>query len=104
MLVIEGAPSSHKDVAGSMFPLLRLPARLLVRERFSTYRSVRRYTKPMLVVHSREDEVIPHWMGKKTYLNANEPKKMLDITHKHLYGPIYHTNEILQKIDTLLSQ
>lgn len=104
MLVIEGAPSSHKDVAGSMFPLLRLPARVLVRERFSTYRSVRRYTKPLLVVHSREDEVIPHWMGKKTYLNGNDPKKMLDITHKHLYGPVYHTDEILQKTDTLLSQ
>ena len=74
-----------------------------MRERFSTYRAVRHYTKPLLVVHSLEDEMIPHWMGKKTYLNANDPKKMLDITHKHLYGPIYHTEDILRQIEAMLA-
>lgn len=61
-LVIEGAFSSHKDIAGKVAGVF---GRMLVREKYSAYKSIRHFQKPVLVIHSTEDETIPFELGQK---------------------------------------
>lgn len=102
-LVTEGAPSSHKDIAAAMFPILALPARVLVLERYSTYTSLHRFHKPVLVIHSSEDEVCPFRMGQKNYRHANDPRSFYEIKNKHIYGPIYYADSISYKMEHLIN-
>lgn len=98
-LVIEGAFSSHKDIAEKHAGFF---GRLLVNEKYSAYKSVRTYHKPLLVIHSTEDEIVPFKMGKKIFENANEPKKFYSIDKCHLCGPHYYAKEIAQKIKDMM--
>jgi len=61
-LVIEGAFSSHKDIAAKTAGVF---GRLLVSEKYSAYKSIRTFKKPVLIIHSTEDEVIPFKMDRK---------------------------------------
>ena len=98
-LVIEGAFSSHKDVGKEFFGWL---GKILVAEKYSAKESIQNYHKPVLIIHSREDEIIPFKMGETLYEKANQPKEMLEIEHNHLAGPKYYELQISNKIKELL--
>ena len=98
-LVIEGAFSSHKDISAEVAGFL---GRMLVLEKYSAYKSIQTYTKPLLVIHSVEDEVIPFKMGQKIYNNANEPKEFYEINECHICGPRFYADSISVKIENML--
>lgn len=98
-LVIEGAFSSHKDVAEYKAAKF---ARIFVREQYSGVDSIRNYTKPLLVIHSTDDAVVGFEMGKKLFEAANAPKEFYQIQHRHIYGPLFYAEEIARKIDGML--
>lgn len=99
-LVIEGAFSSHSDIAAKMVPVL---GRLFVRELYSAKKSIQAFNKPVLVIHSTEDEVIPFKQGLKIYEKANSPKTFYQIEHCHICGPRYYGSEIALKIRNMLN-
>lgn len=104
-LVIEGAFSSHHDVAAYMVRRIALVgglARIMVKNGYSAKRSIQTFKKPLLVIHSTEDEVIPEYMGKKIYKKANTQKEFYEINKCHICGPIYYTDEIAGKIRKML--
>lgn len=98
-LVIEGAFSSHKDIAAEIAGFL---GRMLVSEKYSAYKSIQTYKKPLLVIHSTEDEVIPFKMGQKIYNNANQPKEFYEIRECHICGPEFYADSISAKIENML--
>jgi uncharacterized protein len=100
-LVIEGAFSSHKDIGADIVPVL---GRIFVAEQYNGFRSLRNYRKPVLVIHSSEDDVIPFRMGQKLYENANEPKQFYAIKGCHMCGPELYADSIAAKIERMLDQ
>jgi uncharacterized protein len=70
-LVIEGAFSSHKDIASKTAGVF---GRIFVSEKYSAFKSIQEYKKPVLVIHSTEDKTIPFELGKKVFEHANAPK------------------------------
>jgi alpha-beta hydrolase superfamily lysophospholipase len=94
-LVVEGAFSSHKDVAASRAGFI---GRWFVKERYSAVKSIQDFHKPVLIIHSAEDEVIPFRMGQKIYENANSPKEFYPVGKCHVCAPLYYTDSIEQKI------
>jgi len=98
-LVIEGAFSSHKDISAKTAGFL---GRMLVNEKYSAYKSIQTYKKPLLVIHSTEDKVIPFKMGQKIYNNANEPKEFYEIKKCHICGPEFYADSISTKIENML--
>ena len=98
-LVTEGAFSSHKDIAahGS-----GLGGRIFVKEIYSAKRTVDNFRKPVLIIHSTEDETVPFSMGKKIFSAANQPKFLLEIKGKHLDGSNVSGEIITQKIEEML--
>ena len=98
-LVIEGAFSSHKDIAAKTAGVF---GRLLVSEKYSAYKSIRTFKKPVLIIHSTEDEVIPFKMGQKIFDNAIAPKEFYEIKKCHICGPEFYADSISLKIINML--
>jgi len=103
-LVIEGAPSSHKDIAAHLNKSLALLARILVHEGYAAKRSIRHYHKPLLLIYSSEDKIVPMWMGRKLYDNANEPKSFYEVRHPHISGLTFYADSISQRIIALVAK
>lgn len=72
-LVLESTFSSMTDLAASLFPFL--PIRLMLRNRFDSLSRIQKYKGPMLVSHSKTDEVIPFRFGEKLYEGAPSKDK-----------------------------
>ncbi|MHB8403344.1 MAG: alpha/beta hydrolase [Bacteroidia bacterium] len=98
-LVIEGAFSSHKDIAAHTVPVL---GRMIVKQGYCAYKSIKDFHKPLLIIHSTEDETIPFSMGKKIFNAANAPKEFFEIKKAHICGPEFYPNEIATKIKAML--
>jgi len=98
-LVIEGAFSSHKDIAAKTAGVF---GRLLVSEKYSAYKSIRTFKKPVLIIHSTEDEVIPFKMGQKIFDNTIAPKGFHEIKKCHICGPEFYADSISLKIINML--
>lgn len=105
-LVMEGAFSSMGDIAAyearHMF-LLGFVGRTLVTKPYSAKSSLERFHKPVLIVHSTEDEVIPYFMGPVLYQHANEPKSFYEIKGGHIRAPQLYTDSIANKIQRLVT-
>lgn len=99
-LVIEGAFSSHKDIAAETAGFF---GRILVSEKYSAFKSIRTFKKPVLVIHSSEDQIIPFKMGKKIFDNANAPKEFYEIKKCHICGPNFYSEEISREIKKMLN-
>ena len=63
-----------------------LPVRWLSRFKHATRDHVTKATSPVLVVHSRDDEIIPFHHGAAIFEAANEPKTFLEIRGGHNEG------------------
>lgn len=83
-LVLESTFTSLPDVAAVHHPLL--PVRLLARYRYPVLDFMPRIHCPLLVVHSREDEVIPFSHSEKLFAAAAPPKEFLEIGGNHYQG------------------
>lgn len=84
-LVVESAFTSVPDVAADIYPWL--PVRLLSRVSHATRDYVREIRCPVLVVHSRDDEIIPVRHGRQIFEAAPEPRSFLELrgTHNDAY-------------------
>ena len=100
-LVIEAAFSSHKDIAAVMAGIF---GRMFVCEKYSACESIKNYKKPVLIIHSSEDETVPFEMGQKLYSNANIPKEFYEIKKRHIRGPEFYGDSISSKIINMLSK
>ncbi len=80
-LIVESSFTSVPDIAQDLYPWL--PARWLSRLSHATREYVRDVKCPILVVHSRDDEIIPFRHGEAIFASANEPRTLLAIRGTH---------------------
>ena len=102
-VIIEGAFTSHRDIAAHTTGLGFI-ARLLTRELYSAKESIQKISKPVLIIHSTQDAVIPYKMGKELYDLANQPKNLITIANKHILGPVFYTDTISEAIIQMVEQ
>ncbi len=84
VLILESAFASLPDIAARLYPYL--PIRLLLRFEYNTAEYLSRVNCPVLIVHSRDDEIISFSHGRQLFEMANEPKELLEITGTHNEG------------------
>ena len=105
-VILESAFTSVPDMAASLYPWL--PVRWLSRYRYNNLDKVDRITSPLLVMHSRADEIIPFAHGERLFAHANEPKQFLELNGGHNDG--YHVSRkvyvkaMQQFLDEILPQ
>jgi hypothetical protein len=80
-VILESAFTSVPDMAAGIYPWL--PVRLLSRYRYDNLDKVARLSAPLLLVHSRQDEIIPFVHGERLFERAHVPKQFLEIHGGH---------------------
>jgi len=98
-MVIESPITSFKEIAGDRIPII---GSILMKQGYHAEKSIQGYHKPLLLIHSSEDDEAPFWMGKKIFDNANAPKEFYEIKKCHCCGPRYYADEISEKIKNML--
>ena len=83
-LILQSTFTSFRDLAAKFYPYL--PVRLLARFDYNTIAHLRGVRCPVLVVHSRDDEMIPFGQGRRLFEAAKEPKEFLAISGSHNEG------------------
>lgn len=83
-VVIESCFSSGVDMGRQLYPVL--PVRLITRIGYPVKEFVTRIRAPVLVAHSRDDEIIPFSMGEAIFENAPEPRSFLEMQGDHNAG------------------
>jgi fermentation-respiration switch protein FrsA (DUF1100 family) len=80
-LVVESSFTSVPDIAQDLYPWL--PVRWLSRLNHATLEYIKEVRCPVLVVHSRDDEIIPFHHAETIFASANEPRTILAIRGTH---------------------
>lgn len=83
-LVLESTFTSMPELAGDL--LWWMPARWMCRFRYPTRENLKDVTCPVLVVHSRDDGLIPYRHGRALFAAAAEPKHFCQIHGPHNRG------------------
>ena len=80
-LILASAFTSVPDLASDLYPLL--PVRWITRYRYDTQRYLQNVHAPVLIAHSREDEIVPFLHGQTLYAAAREQKRFLELRGGH---------------------
>ena len=51
-----------------------LPVSLLLKDRYETMKKLKNINSPILVMHGKNDKIVPFFMGQQVFEKANEPK------------------------------
>jgi hypothetical protein len=91
-LIIESTFTSLPDLAAQLYPWL--PARALARMRFDTRDALTRMSSPVLVIHSRDDEIVPYAQARSNLEAIPSPKPFLQLqgVHKSMATLLSETN------------
>jgi len=80
-VMIESTFTSVAAMGHHMYPFM--PIKLLVRYNYDTLGMIGRLTRPILVAHSPQDELVPYEMGRALYDAAREPKVFVELSGGH---------------------
>ena len=83
-VILESAFTSAASLGAEHYPWL--PVDLLLRHRYDTLARMPEIRAPLLVVHSRDDEIVPFHHGRALFDAAAEPKRLLEIRGGHNDG------------------
>ncbi|MCH8958352.1 MAG: alpha/beta hydrolase [Proteobacteria bacterium] len=101
-LIIESSFSSALDMARKLYPFM--PVRLITRLEYPVSLYVSQLQCPLLVIHSRDDEIIPFTMAEAIYDSAMEPKSLLEIWGDHNNGFLLSRDRYLSGINEFVQK
>lgn len=83
-LIVESTFTSLPDIAAELYPWL--PVRWLARVKYASLEKIERIARPLMVLHSPNDEVIPFEHGERLYERAFQPKRWVETGGGHNGG------------------
>ena len=101
-LILTSTFTSIPEMARRHMPFV---PRFLVRTRWNTLERLPEIAVPVLIIHSREDELIAFEMAERNYAAAREPRRLVllrDGGHNEVSAR--HAGEILAEVAALLRQ
>jgi fermentation-respiration switch protein FrsA (DUF1100 family) len=80
-LVLQSTFTSIPEIGRELYPWL--PVKLIGRIKYDTNQKLQHVKIPVLVMHSRTDELIGYHHSQKNFAAANEPKLFCDLQGEH---------------------
>lgn len=102
LLIIESAFTSFPDIAAVHFPYL--PARILARYKYDVIDLLQKVECPILVVHSRDDEIVPFEHGRKIFNSLKGKKEFLAISGPHNEGFVESRKKYINGLKNFISE
>ena len=100
-LILESTFTSVPDLGGDLYPYL--PSRWLSRFGYHTQKYLEQTQCPVLIVHSREDELIPIAHGKRLLAAAGARGQFLETGGIHADGYSASVADYRQALETFLT-
>jgi fermentation-respiration switch protein FrsA (DUF1100 family) len=101
-LILESSFTSAKDLGSEIYPFL--PVRFLSRFDFNTLGKIDKIDCPKLIVHSRDDEIIPFSHGEELFNAAKEPKDFLEISGTHNEGFLINLHKYRNALGSFINR
>jgi hypothetical protein len=101
-LIVESSFTSIRAMARTAVPWA--PIGPFLTTRYDTLSKIPRVGCPLLVVHSRDDEVIPYAQGRALYDAARDPKQFLDLRYGHNEGFLLSAEAYVAGLDAFLTR
>ncbi len=99
-LVLASTFTSVPDLGAEIYPWL--PVRALARIRYDTHERLATIASPVLVIHSRGDDIIPFAHGERLFATARAPKQFLEIEGGHNDGFVFGRAAWTRQLDDFL--
>ena len=100
-LILEATFTSIPDMGVRLYPWL--PIRLLCRYRYNTLARLAQIKCPVLIAHSRDDDMIPFEHGRSLFAAAREPKIFVELSGDHNEGEVLTSPAYRQALDAFLA-
>ena len=71
-IILESPFTSITKAAKIYYPYL--PVNIILKDRFDTIEKIQSITTPILIMHGKQDNIVPQKMGLELFEKANEPK------------------------------
>lgn len=102
MLIVESTFTSLRNMVKDRFRWV--PARLLQNYQYDTRQYLQNTQCPVLIIHSRDDELIPFRQGQELYEVANGPKEFLEMSGSHNTAFMDSLTHYELALDTFISR
>jgi fermentation-respiration switch protein FrsA (DUF1100 family) len=80
-VVIESAFTSYPDIGQKLYPYF--PVRFFARFKYNTIEYIGRVRCPLMLIYSRNDEIVPFEFGLRLYEMAKKPKEFVEVSGGH---------------------
>jgi fermentation-respiration switch protein FrsA (DUF1100 family) len=101
-LILHSTFTSVPDVAAQLYRFL--PVRWISRLDYDTRAHLRKVRSPVLIAHSRDDEIITYSHGQTLYAAAPEPKALIELSGGHNEGFIFRRREWVAALTQFLER
>jgi fermentation-respiration switch protein FrsA (DUF1100 family) len=101
-LVLASTFTSIVDLGAELYWFV--PVRIISRFKYDTLSRLREVHAPVLVIHSREDQVVPYSHAQRLYAAANEPKTFLEIAGGHNDSAVFMRAEWVDALGSFLER
>ena len=71
-IILESPFTSMVEAAKNKYPIF--PIKLLLKDRYESSKKIKNIKSPILIMHGKNDDIVPFYMGQKMYKIANKPK------------------------------
>lgn len=99
-VVLQSTFTSIPDIGKELFPWL--PVRLIGTIKYDTHSKLPRLQVPVLVIHSREDDLVPFRHAEKNFAVARAPKLFRELRGKH-NDALWEQQEFRASVEQLLN-
>lgn len=99
-LVLASTFTSVPDLGAELYPVL--PIRLLANIRYENLERLPQVICPILVIHSRNDDIIPFAHGQRLFEAARSNKRLIEISGGHNDGFVFAREDWIRQLDEFL--
>lgn len=101
-LVLASAFTSVTDLGAQIYWFL--PVRLISRIGYDNLANLGKIRAPVLIAHSRDDEIVPFSHGERLFAAAGEPRAFLEMRGGHNDAFVFAREEWIRVLDDFLRQ
>ena len=101
-LISESGFSSAYDMGRRLFPYL--PVKWIITIKYDALTKIKDIHIPKLIIHSRDDEIVPFDLGEKLFKAAHEPKEFYEMRGGHNEAIFMAKQEYSDKINSFLTR
>lgn len=101
-LISESGFTSTVNLAKDVYKIL--PLWLFVTQKYDSLSKIDKVSIPKLIIHSRNDEIVPFEHGKKLFEKAKDPKELYVMQGGHNDAFYIYSDECMQRIEDFLKR